>query len=1109
MLTRDSWETYLQQRRAANDMGFGYDLSRVQALGEHDDDQSEDGLHLPIALRGAVIGELVAGLGAERIYSDDEKLLVEQVLDRVALAIDNARLVEQTQTSLMQSNRLYQATQVIAAASTIPDLAREIVDLSRLDTLDRAALFLLDDPAAEPGERWVSVASIWLRDDNDPFHDLPERLKTDQHPLLRGVEAVDAGPLVINEIATSSAVDPDLIATLMQFGVKAAAIVPITPAAARRGTLGWLVLHSTTETNAFNDEDVRFFETMADQAATALTGLRLFEQTQNRARRLAATNEVSRAASSILNPDILLPLVVDRVSEAFDYYHAQIFMIDDAREWAVLRASTGEVGQELLRRGHHLAVASRSVIGQVTGSGEPVIARDTDADPVHRRNELLPNTRAEMAIPLKTGDRVIGALDVQSTRADAFDEEAQTILQSLADQIAVTLENAQLFQEIQDRVAELTTVNLVSQTVSRTQTLEDLYDVVTTQLMRQFGTEYGFLGVLDENNMLRIELFIESGERVANPPPQSVEQGLSGHVIRSRQVLMLNQNTEEEARKLGARVTGTMPKSVLAVPLMLGEEVIGVISIQDADRENAYNEAHVRQMTTLAAYIAVKIRNAELLEQAQQRADELGFLFELTRTAVSTIDLDEALTNVAETVQREISGAESTVFYLASGDTFDAHAAVGYGRELVARRARMRRDEGLVGLAVENGSAMVVDDTQDMVIRLDGGTRSRSALLVPLKSGQRILGVLSVESTQPHVFGQSGLRLLETAAGTLTAVIQNAYLLDEITRANEQLQELDKLKSQFLANMSHELRTPLNSIIGFSRVMLKGIDGPLSDLQSQDLNTIYNSGQHLLGLINNILDLSKIEAGKMEIQPEYIGLEEIVDAVISTGRGLVKDKPIQILKEMESNLPQVYGDPVRIRQVLLNLVSNASKFTKEGSINIRATRKEYNPETGAPPRVQIDVIDTGIGITPEDMDTLFEPFRQVDGSTTRQVGGTGLGLTISKEFIEMHGGEIWVESEPGKGSVFSFTVPLHPPGEEYARVVLPSELEAGRPVVLAVDDEPGVLDLYARYLEKRGSPSWALATPTTCWSTCAALTHRPSCSTSTCPARPAGMPSTT
>jgi signal transduction histidine kinase/CheY-like chemotaxis protein/HAMP domain-containing protein len=1066
-LTREGWAEFAEQRRKPRGAGFRYDLAHVEPV---DDPREVDGdVRLPIALRGAVIGELTAQLDPGRRLTEDETQLVEQVLERTALAIDNARLIEQTQLSLRETNRLYQATRSITTAGSVDELAGEIVRLTLTDAVDRAMLVMLENPSRAPGGRRVRVRGMWLRDANDPLAPLPEQILTGEHPLVSHVENIPVGDFVANDLPNTP-LEEEMKRTLLELGVQAVAVYAIVPTITGQETLGWLILHSTHEPDAFSEEDRRYYEALVDQGATALEGLRLYEQTEARARRLQATNEVSRAASSILDPDILLPLVVERVSEAFGYYHSQIFLVDQTGEWAMLRASTGEVGAELLRRGHRLAVGSRSVIGQVTVTGEPIIARDTDADPVHRRNELLPDTRAEMAIPLRTGDRVIGALDVQSTEPQAFDREAQAILQSLADQIAVTLENAQLFREIQDRVGELTTVNRVSQRVSRTQTLDELYDIVTEQLIEQLDAQHGFLGVLALDGTIHRPVFIEDGEPVESPPPAPLGQDLSSYVIRTGEVLVINENVEQEVGRLGLQIAGTPPESLIIAPLALGDEVIGVIGLQDTEREFAYDEAHVRQLTTLAAYIAVKLRNAELLDEAQRRADELGFLFDVTRTAVASTDLDEALAGVGDVLLDELRQAEAVTFYLAdpeAGD-FEARAAVGYGRDAVARGVRVRPGEGLVGRAAARHRSVRVDDAQEVAYAVNGGGRTRSAIAIPLISGLETVGVLAVESATPGAFDKNDLRLLEGASGTLTAVIQNARLLAQITETNIQLRELDTLKSQFLANMSHELRTPLNSIIGFSRVMIKGIDGPLTDLQEQDLTTIYNSGQHLLSLINNILDLSKIEAGKMEIQPEYMTLDEIVDAVIATGRGLVKDKPIELVTEVEDDLPQVYGDAVRVRQVLLNLMSNAAKFTEEGRVTLRVARKPYDRTTDEPPRVQLDVTDTGIGIRPEDMSKLFQAFSQVDGSTTRQAGGTGLGLAISKQFVEMMGGRIWVESEPDEGTTFSFTVPLHPPDAGAPQAIVEAGMGADRPVVLAVDDAPGVLDLYARYLEEAG-----------------------------------------
>jgi CheY-like chemotaxis protein/two-component sensor histidine kinase len=266
--------------------------------------------------------------------------------------------------------------------------------------------------------------------------------------------------------------------------------------------------------------------------------------------------------------------------------------------------------------------------------------------------------------------------------------------------------------------------------------------------------------------------------------------------------------------------------------------------------------------------------------------------------------------------------------------------------------------------------------------------------------------------------------------------------------------------------MSHELRTPLNSIIGFSRVILKGIDGPITDMQQQDLTAIYNSGQHLLGLINDILDLARIEAGKMELNFEEVHLAEMIHSVFSTAKGLVKEKPIQLIEKVPPEMPTVRGDTMRVRQILLNLISNAAKFTDEGFITVETSvQKAPNGKFEA----LIKVIDTGPGISPEGQEKLFKAFSQVDGSATRKTGGSGLGLSICANLVQLHGGRIGVESEEGKGSTFWFTMPLfrQPAGE----------IPAGKKIVLAIDDDPQVISLYERYLTPQGYHVVALTEP--------------------------------
>lgn len=288
----------------------------------------------------------------------------------------------------------------------------------------------------------------------------------------------------------------------------------------------------------------------------------------------------------------------------------------------------------------------------------------------------------------------------------------------------------------------------------------------------------------------------------------------------------------------------------------------------------------------------------------------------------------------------------------------------------------------------------------------------------------------------------------------------------QLRQANERIKEADRLKSEFLANMSHELRTPLNSIMGFAKVILKGIDGPITEAQERDLTTIYSSGSHLLALINDILDLSKIESGRMDLVMEQVNLGEMIHGVISTAKALVKDKPIHLVQEVPPDLPPIIADRTRIRQCLLNLISNAAKFTEKGSITIRASR-----EDGA---VLMTVKDTGIGIRPEDQGKIFHEFVQLDSSSTRKEGGTGLGLAITKKCVEMHGGTIWVESAAGQGSAFTLRLPVEQIQQSPVQPVprseaaTSSEWGGAKETVLAVDDEPEALTLYRRVLEREG-----------------------------------------
>jgi PAS domain S-box-containing protein len=488
--------------------------------------------------------------------------------------------------------------------------------------------------------------------------------------------------------------------------------------------------------------------------------------------------------------------------------------------------------------------------------------------------------------------------------------------------------------------------------------------------------------------------------------------------------------------------------------------------------------ANISRLTeTEVFWVARDITDRRKFEETLQRQNEyLATSAEIGRLVTSTLDLNTLFGRTVELIRERFGFYHAAIFIVEeTGFTAQLRAATGSaGQEMLNRSHSLPvGSRSIVGTVTSTGEPLIVNDTEKELTHLPNPLlpETRAEAAIPLRIGRRIIGAIDIQATAVNAFNPTEIEVLQSLADQIAVAIDNARSYELAQQAINELRELDRLKSQFLANMSHELRTPLNSIIGFSRVILKGIDGPISELQEQDLNAIYNSGQHLLRLINDILDLSKIDAGKMELAFDDVNLAELLQSVIPTAAGLLKDKPIELKQNISADIPILRADSMRIRQVMINLLSNAAKFTEKGSITVDA-RVQTNTENQ--PEVIIKVIDTGAGIAPADQTKLFQPFSQVDASPTRKTGGTGLGLSISRRLVELHGGHIDVSSEVGKGSTFFFTLPLPKVKETRPKV----EGQRSDKIILAVDDDPQVISLYERYLQPQGYQVVALTDPT-------------------------------
>lgn len=473
-------------------------------------------------------------------------------------------------------------------------------------------------------------------------------------------------------------------------------------------------------------------------------------------------------------------------------------------------------------------------------------------------------------------------------------------------------------------------------------------------------------------------------------------------------------------------------RTVLAVPMLRDGVLLGVITILKSE-VHPFTDEQIAWVTTFADQAVIAIENIRLVHELQARTQalarsvkELTVLGEIGRAVSSTLDLETVFdTILARAV--ELSGAIGGVMYEydeAAGQ-FGVRGAHHADDELIAvlRASPVRLGEGAIGVAAVRRAPVQVTDVLDereyavsRIREVFARLGYRFIVAVPLLIEERAIGGLVVWREEPGRLAPEVVTLLQAFATQSALAMQNARLFQEVAAKGEQLHAASRHKSEFLANMSHELRTPLNAIIGFSEVLLERMFGELNAKQAEYLEDILGSGRHLLSLINEILDLSKIEAGRLELTPAPFDLRVTLEAALTFIRERAARQGIAVDLEIGPQVGDIVGDERKIKQVVLNLLSNAVKFTPSGGrIRLRAS-----PSDGA---VVVSVSDTGIGIAAADREAVFEEFRQVGSDDARRREGTGLGLTLARKFVELHGGRIWVDSVDGAGSTFTFTLP--------------------------------------------------------------------------------------
>ncbi len=654
--------------------------------------------------------------------------------------------------------------------------------------------------------------------------------------------------------------------------------------------------------------------------------------------------------------------------------------------------------------------------------------------------------RTVLATPLLRDGVPLGVISIRRMKVRPFTAKQIALLKTFADQAAIAIEKARLAQELEARNRDLTealeqqttTAEILRVIAASPTDIQPVLDVVADSAARLCEAEDTLI-LRVEGDTLRVVAHHGPVPIVSTDTEgfQFSRGSVSGRAIIDRQTIHVHDLQAESEREFPvgvalARQAGH--RTTLATPLLRKGTPIGAVLLR---RRQVYpfTSRQIDLIKTFADQAVIAIENVRLFQELQARTRELGqsveelkALGEVSQAVSSTLDLETVLTTIVARAD-QISGTDGGAIYEydEAAEGFRLRASQKLEEELleVLRFTPIRMGEGAVGRAgVARQPVQIPDILEEGAYT--GRLREvaeragyRALLAVPLLREDRLVGALVLRRRVPGSFPQESVNLLQTFATQSVLAIQNARLFREIADKSQQLEAASQHKSEFLANMSHELRTPLNAIIGFSEVLLERMFGEVNEKQTEYLQDILSSGQHLLSLINDILDLSKVEAGRMELALAPFHLPVALENAVTLVKERAARHGIALTLDVDPRLGEFVGDERKIKQVLLNLLSNAVKFTPEGGqITLKAVVADGS--------VEISVSDTGIGIAPEDQEAIFEEFRQVGGDDARKREGTGLGLTLAKKFVEMHGGRIWVKSKVGKGSTFSFTLPVRP-----------------------------------------------------------------------------------
>jgi GAF domain-containing protein len=987
---------------------------------------------VPMLRDGNAVGALALVRAEPGILAEAEISLLKTFADQAVIAIENMRLFNETKEALEQQTATGEVLKIISSSPTdVKPVFRVIVDKAMiLADAQTCFLWLYEGNGnfrAIEGAGVLLLQKQWVASAmGKTFHYGPPMFKPDgPWRVLQVPDMRESAPYRDGDAYWKPTIDETGIRTLL-----------FVPLIQEKRLLGTLAL-SRNQVKRFTDKEIELVKTFADQAVIAIENVRLFNETKEALERQTATADILRVISGTpTDTGPVFAAIVDNARRLTSARNAVVLLRRDS-DFTVAGYSAEAPAPSLHELPPEVRTApldrEKNYPSRAILDGELVHVPDWEAGDViefERSVAKAYGIGSGVILPLLREGRGIGALAVTRAGKGPFHEKEIALLRSFADQAVIAIENVRLFNETKEALEQQTAISEVLRVISASPTdVKPVLDAVAVRAARICGASDARILLVDGAELRLTAGFgdVPTVMRIGDAFPIDRATVAAAAVVNRAPVHVedclalaedLYPRTREIAQRAGYR-------TVLAVPLMREQRALGAISLRRTEAR-PFTEKQIALMKTFADQAAIAIENARLFNETQEALEQRTATAEVLSVISGSItDARPVFEAISRAVLR-LYGARHVGLYVRAGERIDR---VGYA---VADRAAddgsqalwpiPLDDKSLTGRTILSGELVHIKDLaseaglSDVSREIHRLTEVRSVLIAPMQSMGATLGALSVARRSPGGFSERELELIRTFADQAVIAMENVRLFREIEEKSRQLEAASQHKSQFLASMSHELRTPLNAILGFNEMILDGIYGELTEDVRAPLENIQSSGKHLLRLINNVLDLAKIEAGRMELALSDYSVQDTVASVHSTLKPLAAEKGLEFLAEVPPDIALARGDSGRIAQCLMNLAGNSLKFTKSGRVSIAVTQ-----DNGL---LRFRVADTGIGIPADKIAHLFTEFKQTDATVASEYGGTGLGLSITKKFIEMHGGRIWVESEPGKGSQFQFEIPL-------------------------------------------------------------------------------------